>query len=1081
MWWRCCQDAVQDQPGWLRQADHEGALDLIRDGEPREGRGSISRAAEAASWVCQALTLTGASADTGQPADTMQEMAARAVGCWAGSPAIFRPENGAEFRADAALAKVAPGYRDSVCELLACLDTPGERDGKAMAAITALLLAGAGSGARRAGVQAVLAHRRQSAPGKPALVRGVTGWLELRELPAGPVGLFPDPVAMRITHGNDAFRASLGLAWQYAADGKSADRCVLWRLVLGENVADFAVDGGSLGAAFAVALHELLLWPATRSSSLAWPRTFLIGIRRNCAITGVLTSECPADYEQARLHSGDSPWLDAVGNIDTKIQVAQDKRLHLVAPAANRAGHDERFVHWAHTLRQADRYARRPRPVQTLVTACVALALAGIAFGASVSGHSRTVFDRIRQTNTVQQLPATGPGLLTSDAPLGVLVDIASYEKAATPQTSDNLAAAASEPLVDAIPAPQNSVPSISFSPDGNSLASGIDSGVVVQNLATGKATFPGWAMQLGAGIQSVAYSPSGNLLAGGDFDGQVFFADPATGALKIGYTFDHFGVDSVAFSPDGQFLATSGLDQIDLWDPVTASDTVWQEHGTVDCVAFSPNGQLLAAGDTNGQVTIDSVTTGSTTATIHAGGSVSSIAYSPTGRAVAIGDTDGKVIIRNLATGATTTLIAGGSVTSVAYSRDGQTLAIGDSDGTVFLYDPTTGTAANLGTGSAVSAIAFSPNGNTLATANATQLDIWNPGGVLTPTLDTTSQVSGVAFSPDSRTLAIGDTDGQITLNTLATGTTKSLNDDSPVTSIAFNQAGKLLASSDNTGTILYNLATGAQRPYNYDHSQAVGAIAFSPNGDLAIGDANNFLILNASTGHASGGWSVQGGTVAALAYSPNGMLLAGAVNGVLGVDVQSGPDKNLPATTPTGGITFFNPRNGEPGGDISASLPNLMPFAGSPVNSLAFSPDSQVLAAGQSDGRVVLHDLKTSAATTFNDGSTVNTVAYSPDGHILASGTANGHVVLRNLVTGTQITLDDGSSVTSLAFSQNGRILASGDEVGHVTLYESVLWSSTFASLKNRLCREIGDINLTQAQWAGYFPKSPYQRTCP
>ncbi len=70
------------------------------------------------------------------------------------------------------------------------------------------------------------------------------------------------------------------------------------------------------------------------------------------------------------------------------------------------------------------------------------------------------------------------------------------------------------------------------------------------------------------------------------------------------------------------------------------------------------------------------------------------------------------------------------------------------------------------------------------------------------------------------------------------------------------------------------------------------------------------------------------------------------------------------------------------------------LLP-SGSPVSSLAYSPDGATLAAGYDNGDVGLWKVATGRRTaTFSEGSLVDSVAFSPDGRTLAAGDDQGHV---------------------------------------------------------------------------------------
>jgi WD40 repeat protein len=121
----------------------------------------------------------------------------------------------------------------------------------------------------------------------------------------------------------------------------------------------------------------------------------------------------------------------------------------------------------------------------------------------------------------------------------------------------------------------------------------------------------------------------------------------------------------------------------------------------------------------------------------------------------------------------------------------------------------------------------------------------------------------------------------------------------------------------------------------------------------------------------------------------------------------------------------------------------------SGALVNSVAFSPDGRTLAAGTTDGAVLLWDVTDPASPTApayplsgQDG--VGPLVFSPDGHVLASGSDGSGIGEGPAVGNIQLwDVTDPSSpaalgpaviasgeVSSLAFSPDGRILASGSD---------------------------------------------------
>jgi serine/threonine protein kinase len=130
------------------------------------------------------------------------------------------------------------------------------------------------------------------------------------------------------------------------------------------------------------------------------------------------------------------------------------------------------------------------------------------------------------------------------------------------------------------------------------------------------------------------------------------------------------------------------------------------------------------------------------------------------------------------------------------------------------------------------------------------------------------------------------------------------------------------------------------------------------------------------------------------------------------------------------------------------------------SSVYAVAFSPNGQMLAAGDGTDTTYVWNLSTRqviATLSDNGGSdaVVEAVAFSPNGQLLAAGDQNDSTYLWNVSTGKLVATltGQGSGVSSVAFSPNGQTLAVGDDN-----YVTYLWNVATGKLTTSLTDPAG-----------------------
>lgn len=313
-----------------------------------------------------------------------------------------------------------------------------------------------------------------------------------------------------------------------------------------------------------------------------------------------------------------------------------------------------------------------------------------------------------------------------------------------------------------------NSVYSVSFSPDGEMIASASKDGTVKLWHKDGILSTKTTAMQ-GGFIYSVCFSPKGKMIAfaGNDCTVKLWHLDDNEIQTFQGHLRPVYSVcfSPNGFNPNGQIIASASDDgTVKLWN--LNGDLVQilgkKADSSVRSVSFSPDGKTLACGY-DCTVKLWSIPYDGAEPKILEGHNrlINSVSFSPDRKTLASASTDGTVKLWNLSDGKVLPTFLketlGVAVNSVRFSRNGKMIAWANSNGTVKLWNSKDLQAIeNLGNNSLGKLIAYGNNGGTVKLENSEVLQTFQGDS---------KWINGISFSDDDKTIALACCDHTVKL----------------------------------------------------------------------------------------------------------------------------------------------------------------------------------------------------------------------------------------------------------------------------------------------------------------------------
>jgi WD40 repeat protein len=573
---------------------------------------------------------------------------------------------------------------------------------------------------------------------------------------------------------------------------------------------------------------------------------------------------------------------------------------------------------------------------------------------------------------------------------------------------------------------------SVSFSPDGRTLATASDDNTVRLWSVEGR------ELQRMSGqnqlFRSVKFSSDGKRIAAISADSAVKLWSVDGKELitfpKLGDE-ENFRAD-LCFSPNGQVVVASGAkNTIKLWQVNGQVDQTLEGHtDDVWGLSCSLDGQKIVSADRGGIVklwSLDEQGFQEINSFQASSKSIFGVSLSPDGQYIVTADGDGQIKLWNLEGKEVRTIGEHDSyVIGVRFSPDGQTIASTSNDKTAKLWSLEGRELKTFeGHHNEVYDLSFSPDGQSIATAGGdATVRLWrlsNPNHqILHGHIDS---LWSVGISPNGKIIATaGEGVGSAQTirlwnwqgKTIGTFDAKSSKEWNRIWGLTFSPDGQTIAGANDDKTVkLWNLQGELLKTFN-GHDKEVLEVSFSSNGKiLATASYDGSIKLWQIDDHELKTIRANGGKVWSVNFSRDGRFLASGHH--------------------DGTIKLWN---------LQGQLLRTLQGHDGYVRRVRFSPDGKTIASSGIDKTIRLWTLDGQALKTLKGHTAeVAGLSYSPDSKTLASASADSSIRLWSLETGEEMQTiqGDGSAFWNIEFSLDGKTLVTVSNNAEVELWDA------------------------------------------